>query len=84
MRWIRRHLLAVIAIAVLAYLFIPILIVAVLSFNQPSGRFNTSWNAFSLEAWQNLCAVPGVCQSSSVGKGPPPTRVQYALVMPRM
>ena len=63
MRWIRRHLLAVVAIAVLAYLFIPILIVAVLSFNQPSGRFNTSWNAFSLEAWQNLCAVPGVCSS---------------------
>ena len=63
MRWIRRHLLAVVAIAVLAYLFIPILIVAVLSFNQPSGRFNTSWNAFSLEAWQNLCGVPGVCQS---------------------
>lgn len=63
MRWIRRHLLAFIAIAVLVYLFIPILIVAVLSFNQPDGRFNTSWNAFSFEAWANLCAVPGVCSS---------------------
>ena len=27
------------------------------------GKFNISWNQFSLEAWQNLCGVPGVCDS---------------------
>lgn len=63
MRWIRQRLLAVVAILVLVYLFIPIAVVAVLSFNKPSGKFNTSWNTFSIDGWTNLCGVPGVCSS---------------------
>jgi len=63
MRWLRRHLVAIIAIAVLVYLFIPIAVVAALSFNKPAGKFNISWNEFSLDAWTNLCGVPGVCSS---------------------
>jgi spermidine/putrescine transport system permease protein len=45
------------------YLFVPIAVVAVLSFNQPEGKYNTSWNEFSVAAWQNICGVPGVCSS---------------------
>jgi spermidine/putrescine transport system permease protein len=63
MRWLRRHLVAIIAFAVLVYLFIPIAVVAALSFNKPAGKFNISWNEFSLDAWTNLCGVPGVCSS---------------------
>jgi spermidine/putrescine transport system permease protein len=63
MRWLRRHLIAIIAFAVLIYLFIPIAVVAALSFNKPAGKFNISWNEFSLDAWTNLCGVPGVCSS---------------------
>jgi spermidine/putrescine transport system permease protein len=63
MRWLRRNLIAIIAIAVLVYLFIPIAVVAALSFNKPAGKFNISWNEFSLDAWTNLCGVPGVCSS---------------------
>jgi len=63
MRWLRRHLIAIIAFAVLIYLFIPIAVVAALSFNKPEGKFNISWNEFSLDAWTNLCGVPGVCSS---------------------
>lgn len=63
MRWLRQHLLAIVAIAVLVYLFIPIAVVAVLSFNKPDTKFNTSWSQFSTEAWTNLCGVPGVCDS---------------------
>ena len=63
MRWIRRHVISFIAILVLVYLFVPIAVVAALSFNQPSGKFNTSWNEFSLNAWSNICGVPSVCQS---------------------
>jgi spermidine/putrescine transport system permease protein len=61
MRFVRRNLLRVVAILVLVYLFIPIAVVAILSFNKPSGKFNISWNAFSTDAWTNLCGVPGVC-----------------------
>lgn len=63
MRWLRRHFIAIIACAVLIYLFIPIAVVAALSFNKPEGKFNISWNEFSLDAWTNLCGVPGVCSS---------------------
>ncbi|MEY4136479.1 MAG: hypothetical protein RL205_607 [Actinomycetota bacterium] len=63
MRWLRRNIIAIIAIAVLVYLFIPIAVVAALSFNNPSSKFNISWNEFSLNAWTNICGVPGVCSS---------------------
>lgn len=63
MRWFRHHLVAIVGIAVLIYLFVPIAVVAILSFNKPSGKYNTSWNQFSLDGWTNLCGVPGVCDS---------------------
>lgn len=63
MKWLRKNLIAIIAIAVLIYLFIPIAVVAALSFNQPAGKFNIAWNQFSTEAWTNLCSVNGVCSS---------------------
>ncbi len=63
MRWLRKNLIPIIGILVLIYLFVPIAVVAVLSFNKPEGKFNIAWNEFSLNAWQNLCGVPGVCGS---------------------
>lgn len=63
MAWLRSKLLGIVAVLVLVYLFVPIAVVAVLSFNHPQGKFNTSWNEFSLSAWGNLCGVAGVCQS---------------------
>ena len=63
MNWLRRNLLTIVAYLVLIYLFVPIAVVAILSFNDPAGKFNVAWNQFSLEAWQNLCGVPGVCSS---------------------
>jgi spermidine/putrescine transport system permease protein len=62
-RWLRHHLLGIIAVLVLVYLFVPIAVVAALSFNKPAGKFNTSWNTFSLDGWTNICGVPGVCSS---------------------
>lgn len=66
MRFIRRHLLTVVAISVLIYLFIPIAVVGVLSFNKPASDYNTQWNEFSIDAWTNLCGVQAVCQSFTV------------------
>jgi spermidine/putrescine transport system permease protein len=63
MRWLRQHLIGIVAGLVLVYLFIPIAVVAVLSFNKPAGKFNTTWNTFSTDAWTNICGVPGVCAS---------------------
>lgn len=63
MSWLRKHLVSIVGILVLVYLFVPIAIVAILSFNKPAGKFNTTWNEFSPEAWTNMCGVPGVCAS---------------------
>lgn len=66
MRFIRRHILTVVAILVLVYLFVPVAVVGVLSFNSPAGAYNTQWNEFSTAAWTNLCGVPAVCTSFMV------------------
>jgi spermidine/putrescine transport system permease protein len=61
--WVRRHLLAFVAIVVLLYLLIPNVVVAVFSFNDPVGKFNYNWSEFSTEAWTNPCGSPGICES---------------------
>ena len=48
------------ALLALAYLLIPIAVIIVFSFNNPTGRFNFLWNEFSLDAWKHPFAVPGV------------------------
>jgi spermidine/putrescine transport system permease protein len=62
-RWLRRRLIVFYAAAVLLYLFLPVFVVFAFSFNRPVGRFNFTWQGFSLNAWQNPCAVPGLCDS---------------------
>ncbi len=39
---------------VVAYLFLPIVVMAVFGFNDIQGRFNFTWQGFTLEHWQNL------------------------------
>ncbi len=49
-RWPGR-LLDGVALAVLLYLFLPIFVVVLYSFNAPVGKFNFVWKGFSLHAW---------------------------------
>jgi spermidine/putrescine transport system permease protein len=44
----------------LLYLLVPIAIILVFSFNDPRGRFNFIWQEFSLDAWSDPFAVPGI------------------------
>ena len=60
MKFIRRHLLTAYAIAAFAYLLVPIAIVIAFSFNDPKGRYNYTWQGFTLRQWQNWDAVPGL------------------------
>jgi spermidine/putrescine transport system permease protein len=36
-----------------AYLFVPIVTIVVFTFNEPSGKFNTSWQQFTWDNWLN-------------------------------
>ncbi|HSU74774.1 MAG TPA: ABC transporter permease [Terrabacter sp.] len=63
MAWLRRNLVIIIGILVMVYILLPNLVVIVFSFNKPAGRYNYEWSQFSLDAWTNVCGVPGMCQS---------------------
>ncbi|GAA2036269.1 ABC transporter permease [Terrabacter terrae] len=63
MAWLRRNLVIIVGILVMVYILLPNLVVIVFSFNKPAGRYNYEWNQFSLDAWTNVCGVPGMCQS---------------------
>jgi spermidine/putrescine transport system permease protein len=43
--------LRLVAGLVLLYLFLPILLIVVFSFNDPEGRFNLTWQGFTLDNW---------------------------------
>ena len=63
MAWIKRHLIAFAALAVLVYMLVPNIVVAVFSFNDPKGKFNYTFNEFSTAAWTNPCGTQGICES---------------------
>ena len=60
MKFVRRHLLTVYAILAFAYLLVPIGLVILFSFNNPKGRFNYTWQGFTLDHWRNWDGVPGL------------------------
>jgi spermidine/putrescine transport system permease protein len=61
-RWdrIRDAALGVWAVAALVYLFVPIFIVALFSFNDNQGRFNFTFQGFTLRHWEHPFAVEGL------------------------
>jgi spermidine/putrescine transport system permease protein len=58
--FVKRHVLTVYSLLMFAYLLLPIAIVIVFSFNDPTGRFNYTWQGFTLRYWQNWDGVPGL------------------------
>jgi spermidine/putrescine transport system permease protein len=58
--WVRRHLLSAYATLALLYLFVPIGVVIAFSFNNPKGRFNFTWDGFTLKNWTHPFGVPGI------------------------
>ena len=58
--FVRRHVLTVYSLLMFAYLLLPIAVVILFSFNNPAGRFNYTWEGFTLKYWQNWDAVPGL------------------------
>jgi spermidine/putrescine transport system permease protein len=55
---LRSWALGVWSAAALLYLFIPIFIVVLFSFNDNQGRFNFTWHGFTLRHWQHPFANP--------------------------
>jgi spermidine/putrescine transport system permease protein len=47
----------------LLYLFIPIFVIVVFSFNDPKGRFNFTWQGFTLEHWKHPFSNPDLAKA---------------------
>jgi spermidine/putrescine transport system permease protein len=64
--WMRRYVLTVYAGLALVYLFLPIAIVVLFSFNNPAGRFNYTWQGFTFKNWTHPLNYPGLQSALTV------------------
>jgi spermidine/putrescine transport system permease protein len=60
LRRIDRWFLPVFTALAIAYLMVPIVVMIVFSFNKPEGKFNYTWNEFSIEGWLHPFDWPGL------------------------
>ena len=58
--FLRRQVLTVYSLLFFAYLLLPIAIVVVFSFNNPTGKFNYTWQGFTWDNWHYWDGVPGI------------------------
>jgi spermidine/putrescine transport system permease protein len=61
--FVRRHLLTAYSILFFVYLLLPIAVVIVFSFNNPTGKFNYTWQGFTWDNWRYWDGVPGIRSS---------------------
>ena len=63
-RWFSDHVILMIGILVLVYMFVPIGYIFALSFNQPTGKSaNAQFEAFTWNNWSSVCDPEGLCDS---------------------
>jgi len=62
-RWIREHLVLLLGLLVLVYMFVPIFVVVLMSFNDPVSRNVYRFDGFTLDNWTNFCGAQGMCDA---------------------
>ncbi|MBA2508752.1 MAG: ABC transporter permease [Nocardioidaceae bacterium] len=62
-RWISGHLVLTAGLAVLTYMFVPIIIVVLMSFNKPPSRALYTFGEPTLANWLKPCEPEGLCSS---------------------
>jgi spermidine/putrescine transport system permease protein len=50
-KWLREHAVNIVAALVVVYLLVPIVVIFIFSFNNPTGRYNYTWVGFTFEHW---------------------------------
>jgi spermidine/putrescine transport system permease protein len=56
--FVRHHTITFFGVLALAYLMLPIVVVIVFSFNDPAGRYNYTWESFTLDHWKSPFGPP--------------------------
>jgi len=63
-RWFKKNGILLLGIAVIVYMYIPNMVVALMSFNDSSEARNLyAFQSFTLDNWLNICEPDGLCQS---------------------
>ena len=68
-RFWNRYLLFIYTGLAVVYLMLPVVVMALFSFNDPAGKSNFVWQGFTLDAWQNIFAVPGLQSAVAISIG---------------
>lgn len=56
--WLRQRGVNIVAGLVILYMLVPIAVIFVFSFNDPSGRYNFTWVGFTLDHWGSAFSIP--------------------------
>jgi len=56
--WLREHGINIYAGLAIAYLLIPIAVIILFSFNNPAGKYNFTWESFTLDHWKTVFSLP--------------------------
>ena len=56
-KWLRENAIVIYAVFAVLYLLVPLIVIAVFSFNDPAGKFNFTWEGFTLEHWENAFGI---------------------------
>ncbi|AFM17754.1 ABC-type spermidine/putrescine transport system, permease component II [Mycolicibacterium chubuense NBB4] len=74
-------LLRIVAGLVLLYLFLPIFVIILFSFNRPVGKFNYSWQGFTLENWRHPFKYPPLTEALKLSLNVAAVSTAVALVL---
>ena len=61
--WVGRHAVLMFGLLVLLYMFLPIFVVVLMSFNDPNSRLGYNFDGFTLDNWSNICGPYQLCSS---------------------
>ena len=56
--WLRERGVMIFAVLVVIYTLLPIAVIIAFSFNDPAGKFNFTWQGFTLDYWKNAFDIP--------------------------
>ena len=65
----------------LLFLFLPIMVIIVFSFNKPKGKFNYTWQGFTLENWAHPFKYPALTQALKLSLNVAAVSTAIALVL---
>jgi spermidine/putrescine transport system permease protein len=74
-------ILRILAGVVLLYLFLPIFVIVLFSFNKPAGKFNYTWRGFTLDNWANPFKYPALTNALKLSLNVAAVSTAIALVL---